>query len=78
MFSFASQHLEKASLDDRVKFSMAYDLYKDFCDMEGYDSPYKKKDFKEILKAAGFTVKKSSKDNNQVHIFGARLKENME
>lgn len=78
VFSFASQHLKKAGLDDRVKFSRAYDLYKSFCEMEGYDSPHKKKDFKEILKEAGFTIEKSSKDNNQVHIFGARLIENIE
>ena len=73
VLTFASQHLQPGEPDERVKFKDVYEFYKVFCQTEGEKSPYKKKDFRTTLETAGYDIKKSTKDNNQINIFGVNL-----
>ena len=73
-FAFINGPLLKSDLmDDRVKLSQVYDHYLKFCSLEGYPEPETKEGLKNSLKSSGFKVDRSTKDSNQVHIFGIRL-----
>jgi len=73
-FAFISGGLIKSDLvDDRVKLSQVYDYYLKFCSSEGYPEPETKEGLKKSLKSSGFKVDRSTKDGNQVHVFGIRL-----
>jgi len=73
-FAFINALLTKSEkMDDRVKLSQIYEHYLKFCSLEGYPEPETKEGFKKALKSSGFKVDLSSKDGNQVHVFGVRL-----
>ena len=42
-------------------------------ELEGYKTPDIKKEFRKTLEASGYVIKESTKDGNQVHIFGVRI-----
>jgi len=63
-------------MNDRLKLSQVYEIYKTFCTTEGYLEYETKDGLKKLLKSSGFKVDHSSKDNNQVHVFGVRLNSN--
>jgi putative DNA primase/helicase len=74
VLAFISERLAKSAVhDDRVKFSSVYQQYLDFCQAEEYDNPESKGAFKKNLVNAGFAVRKSSRDGNQIHVFGVKI-----
>ena len=66
--------MHRETNNDRVKLKDAYDLYKRFCESEGYKDVHIKTDFIRILKENGYLIKKSTKDSNQVCIFDVEFK----
>ena len=66
---FASERLVRSDLGKRIKLKDVYDSYKEFCEHGGDKNPVKKTDFTKILKGQGYTIKKSTRDSNQVFIF---------
>jgi putative DNA primase/helicase len=77
-FAFISASLTKVETpDERLKLSQVYEIYRTFCATEGYPEPETKEGLKKLLKSSGFKVDRSSKDNNQVHVFGVRLNANL-
>ena len=73
-FAFIEGALVKSDLmEDRVKLSQVFDHYLKFCSLEGYPEPETKEGLKKCLKGSGFKVDRSTKDGNQVHVFGIRL-----
>jgi putative DNA primase/helicase len=76
-FAYIHAFLTKSeNMDDRLKLSQVYEGYKAFCATEGYLELESKESFKALLKNSGFKVERSTKDNDQVHIFGVRLNSN--
>ncbi len=71
--AFAAEHLEKSNPEDIVKFSEAYDLYRHFCQTEGYEKIYGKTKLRSTLKEMGYHIEKSTRHNNQLYFIGARL-----
>jgi P4 family phage/plasmid primase-like protien len=73
-FAFINGVLMKSdNLDERVRLSHVYDLYLKFCSSEGYPQPETKEMLRRSLKSSGFKVDRSTKDGNQVYVFGLRL-----
>jgi putative DNA primase/helicase len=73
-FAFINALLVRSeNMEERLKLSQVYECYKAFCATEGYSEPETKEGFKKALKSSGFKVERSSKDSNQVHVFGVRL-----
>ena len=66
------------NMEERLKLSQVYDDYKAFCTSEGYLETETKEGLKRALKGSGFTIDRSSKDGNQVHVFGVKLNANLE
>jgi len=78
-FAFINTLLVRSeNVDERLKLSQVYDDYKAFCASEGYLEPETKEGLKKVLKSSGFKVDRSSKDGNQVHVFGVRLNSNLD
>ena len=78
-FAFISAFLIRSeNQDERMKLSQVYEAYKGFCATEGYLETETKEEFKKALKGSGFKVERSSKDGNQVHVFGVRLNSNLD
>lgn len=74
ILAFITERLTKSAVhDDRLKFSDVYQQYVDFCQSEEYDDSESKGTFKKALINAGYEVKKSSRDTNQVHVFGVKI-----
>ncbi|RJR43992.1 MAG: hypothetical protein C4576_13810 [Desulfobacteraceae bacterium] len=59
--------------DESVRFKRVYDSYQEFCRDEGYKDVKQKPELKAALEKANFKVDRSSKDSNQVHVFGISL-----
>lgn len=70
--------LKSENLKDRLKLSQVYEGYKTFCSAEGYPEPETKEGLKKLLKSSGFKIDRSSKDNNQVHVFGVKFNSSLE
>jgi len=74
VLDFISRCLRKSEPEDSASFKKIYDLYKMFCENEGYKKPYPKKDFKSTLGNEDYKVDNSSKHANQLRIFGVKYK----
>jgi P4 family phage/plasmid primase-like protien len=70
--SFVSQYLRKSGPEERIKWSKVYEYYKHFCSHERYE-PMSKFDLRHSVESIDYVIRNSSKDNNQLFIFGAEL-----
>jgi putative DNA primase/helicase len=70
VLDFAARRLMRSSNGDRLIFKDAYEVYRAFCQAEGYKKPQMKKEFKNILESIGYKIENSNKDANKVCIFG--------
>ena len=73
VLAFVSEYLEQSDPEDKINYGDLYEHYAKFCEIEGYSKPYRKRDFRKTLEASGFSIDNSKKDNNKLHVFGARL-----
>lgn len=73
--AFIEEQLRTGKEEDKVKFGYVYEIYKDFCLKEGYKNLENKRSFQGSLVRSGYKVTNSTKDNNQVYIFGVKLVE---
>jgi putative DNA primase/helicase len=58
---------------DVIIFSETYEQYKSYCQLEGKKDVLVKTDFKKTLIDVGYEIKSSSRCNNKVCIFQAKL-----
>lgn len=58
---------------DKVKQSHVYELFEGYCKSEGIKHVESKKDFRHILNSSGIRIERSTRDGNQIHLFGVRL-----
>ncbi len=73
-FAFINGLLIKTeNMDERLKLREVYETYKAFCAKENYAEIETKEGLKRLLKSSGFKVEPSTKDNNQVHVFGVKF-----
>jgi putative DNA primase/helicase len=72
--AFLLQAVQKGAGSDGMKFGEVYEIYQKFCEEEGYDNPYPKREFRKRLVREGYEARNSSKHENQVYVFGLRLK----
>jgi putative DNA primase/helicase len=72
--AFLLQAVQKGTESDAIKFGEVYEIYLKFCEEEGYENPYPKREFRKRLVREGYEVKNSSKHENQLYLFGLRLK----
>lgn len=74
VLTFAAEYFGKSQVrEDRIKFSEAYNLYHNFCETEGIKNEFNKRAFRKILTDAGYNIVCSTKDSNQMFIFGIQL-----
>jgi len=77
VITFVKTMLTKTeSNEDRIKYKDAYEIYNTYCFSNNIDNPEAKSSFKMMLKNLGLEVKKSSKDNNQLMVFGVKIIDN--
>ncbi len=75
---FISEYLAPSSDENaRIKLSVLYNHYKDWCNSQRSKDVKNKNEFKIILEDMKYYVDNSSKDNNQVHAFNVVFKENI-
>jgi putative DNA primase/helicase len=73
VLGFAAEYLAKStSKEDKMKFSDVYHLYEQFCLRESIKEICSKKEFRKTLTDGGFIVESSTKDGNQVFIYGVK------
>lgn len=75
VLAYASECLVKSESMD-LKFSDVYGSYRLYCSEEGLKTFFPKKEFKKILRGAGFKIGNNSKNNNQVTLFGVAFLQN--
>lgn len=73
VLSFIGEKLTKGTESDKLKLSEVYEIYKLFCKTEEFKYPVKKMDFKKALIKERYIIDNSTKDQNQVFIFEAKL-----
>ena len=73
--AFISDQLIKSEEKDRAKLSEVYDRYRLFCQNEEYKHIEKKVTLKTTLDKSGYKVANSTKDKNQVYVFGVKFNE---
>jgi putative DNA primase/helicase len=75
VLSFASEIFKPGDPEkDSVKFKDAYDLYLRNCENERVKEIEKKTAFRKILENAGYEIDNSKTHNNQLRIFGVKVK----
>jgi len=71
--AFASLHLQMTNdQNERLLFRDVYGQYVSFCQNQGQNDLRTKIDFKKGLMGLGFNIENSSRDGNQVCLFGVR------
>jgi len=74
--SFEKKYLEKTKDPKAVIiFSDTFELYKEYCRLEGKKDIQAKADFKQQLLGMGYKIGSSSKHSNKVCIFNAKMKQ---
>jgi putative DNA primase/helicase len=71
--AFINDRIIKSGSDNKIKLSVAFQNYQIYCQQEGYTNPEKKKAVEKAIRNCGYKLANSTKDNNQVYIFGANL-----
>jgi phage/plasmid-associated DNA primase len=75
VLAFISEKISKSDEKDKLKLSEVYEKYLLFCKSENYKNIEKKVDFRKTLEKCKYHIANSTKDLNQVFIFGAKLNE---
>jgi hypothetical protein len=75
VWAFITENLIKANENDKIKLSEIYDKYKLLCQKEEYKSIEKKIILKTGSEKGKYKVDNSTKDRNQIYVFGVRFNE---
>ena len=72
VYEFIENHITRSESDSRITLKDTFFLYQKFCVNLKY-SQQSRKDFKTAIKNRGYNIGNSTRDGNQVCIFGVEL-----
>ena len=75
VWAFITENVIKSDENDKIKLSEIYDKYKLFCQKKEYKCIEKKIILKTALEKGKYKVANSTKNRNQIYVFGVRFNE---
>ena len=71
--AFMCQCIEKDPSNEGMKFSELYQVYQSFCESEGFEKVFPKRDLRGMLEKEGYEVGNSSRHNNHLFVSGVKV-----